>query len=122
MDCDTHKNSRVHNWRKKPDNKKNAKFYEQLFGLLIMSSPMSPPHAVEERKKHTSQPQLPAEDDAVPSTDVPPPPVAYKTIGITMQDGLMENLRDELLQRKDGDNSSITLRRVSTRRSSKKCS
>ncbi len=40
-----------------------------------MSSPLPPPHAVEERKKHAdaSQPQPPAEDGAVPSTDVAPP-------------------------------------------------
>ena len=37
-----------------------------------------------------------------------------------MQDGLRENLRDELLRRKVGDNSSITLRHVSMRRNTKK--
>ncbi len=37
-----------------------------------------------------------------------------------MQDGLRENLRDELLRKKVGDNSSITLRHVSMRRNTKK--
>ena len=46
--------------------------------------------------------------------------MAYKPIGIAMQDGLRENLRDELLRRKVGDNSSITLRRVSMRRNTKR--